>query len=298
MRKFDICSHNVFWDLLKDSKNSVYKKIVTHPGIHHSDETLAIALLNVLWIDAPIVRWVPSEEDLSDSNVIVIDVGMEHNIRSNNYDHHQDSELPAACSLVLDEFMEDGWQKDTLKKILFDGISDKDTWKNLHKKADRIIEKAVKVLAVAGRNNEFHHSIELYKRYIATILNNDIDGMRMLASLVGNEYRSVNRKYIDPIRRKINNAKKISVSEGDIICLDETISYAILDIVCDDSVVFVVMPNDRNPDETILISLQKDTFPIKQEANCNQNWIHSGKFFAKYKTKESAIEHAKSMIKN
>jgi hypothetical protein len=77
--------------------------IVTHPGGAHKDDFLACAV----WIarhPVAIERREPTEADLADPSVAVIDVGHDHNPALNNYDHHQlprDGVPTCALSLVL-----------------------------------------------------------------------------------------------------------------------------------------------------------------------------------------------------
>jgi len=77
--------------------------IVTHPGGAHKDEFLACAVL--LSKDSlPIYRREPSDADLGDETIAVLDVGGEHSPKRNNFDHHQfsrDMEPTCALSLVL-----------------------------------------------------------------------------------------------------------------------------------------------------------------------------------------------------
>jgi len=77
--------------------------IVTHPGGAHKDEFLACAVL--LSKDSlPIYRREPTEADLVDETIAVLDVGGEHNPERSNFDHHQfprDMDPTCALSLVL-----------------------------------------------------------------------------------------------------------------------------------------------------------------------------------------------------
>lgn len=79
---------------------------MTHPGGAHKDEFLACAL----WLAyEPLVieRREPTEEDLADEQVVVIDVGGRHEPEKGNFDHHQFpvDEVPrCALSLVLAHF--------------------------------------------------------------------------------------------------------------------------------------------------------------------------------------------------
>jgi hypothetical protein len=79
------------------------KSIVTHPGGAHKDDFLACA---VLLTQAPVAieRREPTEADLADSTIAVLDVGGEHAPERSNFDHHQfprDMVPTCALSLVL-----------------------------------------------------------------------------------------------------------------------------------------------------------------------------------------------------
>ncbi len=77
--------------------------IVTHPGGAHKDDFLACA---VLLTQAPVTieRRDPTDADLSNPTVAVIDIGHEHSDTLRNFDHHQlprDHVPTCALSLVL-----------------------------------------------------------------------------------------------------------------------------------------------------------------------------------------------------
>lgn len=77
--------------------------ILTHPGSAHKDEFLACCVL-LASSPAPIVRREPTEADLADPAIAVVDVGHRHEPALNNFDHHQlpDTAAPTcALSLVL-----------------------------------------------------------------------------------------------------------------------------------------------------------------------------------------------------
>jgi hypothetical protein len=78
-------------------------KIITHPGGSHKDDFLACA---VLLTQAPVAieRRDPTEADLADPTVAVVDIGHNHNPALHNFDHHQfprDHVPTCALSLVL-----------------------------------------------------------------------------------------------------------------------------------------------------------------------------------------------------
>lgn len=75
--------------------------IVTHPGGSHKDDFLACSLLAHLH-EVPIRRRDPTDEDLADPSICVVDVGGDHNPELNNFDHHQfPRDAPPLCALSL-----------------------------------------------------------------------------------------------------------------------------------------------------------------------------------------------------
>jgi len=81
-------------------------KIITHPGGAHKDEFLACAIL-LAEHDVPVFRQDPSEEDLLNPEIAVIDIGLRHQPNLHNFDHHQfprDAKPTCSLSLVLDHY--------------------------------------------------------------------------------------------------------------------------------------------------------------------------------------------------
>ncbi len=75
--------------------------ILTHPGGSHKDELLACSLLAAVH-RVPIVRREPTDADLADPSIAVVDVGGEHAPERNNFDHHQfPADHPPVCALSL-----------------------------------------------------------------------------------------------------------------------------------------------------------------------------------------------------
>ena len=75
--------------------------ILTHPGGAHKDELLACCLLAAVH-RVPIVRREPTEFDLADPSIAVVDVGGEHAPERHNFDHHQfPADHPPVCALSL-----------------------------------------------------------------------------------------------------------------------------------------------------------------------------------------------------
>lgn len=78
--------------------------IVTHAGSAHFDEVMAIGLVVATQtsVSFHVERREPSEAELQDPSVWVIDVGDRHEPAKRNFDHHQDVAAPASFVLVAD----------------------------------------------------------------------------------------------------------------------------------------------------------------------------------------------------
>ena len=75
--------------------------ILTHPGSAHKDDFLACSLLAYLH-GVPIQRREPTDEDLANPLICVVDVGSSHDPEQNNFDHHQfPRDAPPLCALSL-----------------------------------------------------------------------------------------------------------------------------------------------------------------------------------------------------
>lgn len=78
-----------------------FSTILTHPGSAHKDEFLACCVL-LAGSPAPIVRREPTEADLADPAIAVVDVGHRHEPAAGNFDHHQlPAEAAPTCALSL-----------------------------------------------------------------------------------------------------------------------------------------------------------------------------------------------------
>ena len=76
--------------------------VVTHPGSAHRDEFLACCLLAADAQVDLIERRDPTAEELSNPEILVVDIGGEHEPRSSNFDHHQlPREHEPTCSITL-----------------------------------------------------------------------------------------------------------------------------------------------------------------------------------------------------
>lgn len=88
--------------------------IITHPGGAHKDDVLAVSVL-IAKYGVPVQRREPTEQELADPSVAVVDIGEQHDPQKANFDHHHfPREHPPSCalSLVLQDL---GLYKDALQ---------------------------------------------------------------------------------------------------------------------------------------------------------------------------------------
>jgi len=77
------------------------QRIVTHPGGAHKDDLLACCVL-IAKHACPIVRRDPTEEELADASIAIVDIGGSHDPALSNFDHHHfPRDHPPTCSLSL-----------------------------------------------------------------------------------------------------------------------------------------------------------------------------------------------------
>ena len=76
-------------------------KIIVHPGTAHKDDFLAVSALLATLDRVEVFRREPTAEDLADLSTYVVDIGLEYDPLKNNFDHHQDQNLPCAFHLVM-----------------------------------------------------------------------------------------------------------------------------------------------------------------------------------------------------
>ncbi len=78
--------------------------IITHPGSAHFDDLFAVSLVLAVNKDVlyTIERRHPTEKELANPEIWVIDVGWQYEPELKNFDHHQGTEIPASYMLVAD----------------------------------------------------------------------------------------------------------------------------------------------------------------------------------------------------
>ena len=211
------------------------ERIITHSGNAHADEFLACAFLAFL-TGAPIVRTREvSQDDLENSNIIVVDIGNVFDPEKNNFDHHQDRNLPCSLIMVLEHFLD--LPRDLLLSI--DELRFIDEW-------DRFGPIAVQ-RSWNLKLPEFRDPIsELVLRIFSEqeVIKPE-DPLHAVLRKVGEELINFIAEFKKNIE-KAKNAKTFEVKGLKVVQLEENVPIRFIKKVHTD-VAVVVQPNQRTP---------------------------------------------------
>jgi len=97
------CSRSVTaskW-VFSSAHDTIMRQIITHPGSAHKDDFLACSVL-IAQHPVAIERREPTNDELADSEIAVVDIGQQHQPELANFDHHQfPRDHVPTCSLSL-----------------------------------------------------------------------------------------------------------------------------------------------------------------------------------------------------
>lgn len=83
-----------------------FKTVITHNGQFHADEVFAVAMLKWAGYHFDLIRTRDKqilEAALKNPEILVLDVGGVFDPEMNNFDHHQDINLPSAAGMIFNE---------------------------------------------------------------------------------------------------------------------------------------------------------------------------------------------------
>lgn len=247
-----------------------FDTIVTHAGIFHADEILALATVkfftNGFVNSQSVVRTFDFSEHLANPKSFLVDIGREFNPENGNFDHHQDPSLPAANILVLRYLLQEGKQRDYMEEYLYNYVSECD------KGGETLQATPTLPSIIRGLNNVsdgFHRAFDIclsavYSAYCTA------------AARIESEERW----------DKIEKIGKIAITDS----ADHIVGWH--ELAEKDGIVLLVTPNVRGGYQ--ITSRSTDVFVIP--AHPRQYFRHNSGFLAAYETKEAAIAHAKEII--
>lgn len=265
-------------------------RVFTHDGSFHADEVFAIAILE-LCSKIEITEIVRTRDQmridkaLHDPASIVIDVGLKHDPKNLNFDHHQEGEVQSSATLVWKHFWNDipGVDHSVAKTIhmhLLDGI---DRWDRGY-----FNNKPIEILNVCQIINSFNRKTT-NEYYQFTQFRAAIEMARII--LINEIYGAT--LFVET--QRIWDRKKLNE--------DETVAY--LDEYCKnwrsrgskENLKMIVWPEDN---EFCIASVDSVRYPIAipdeitpmSPAMAQISFLHPKRWICKVKTRDLAMRIA------
>lgn len=259
-------------------KITYYERIVTHAGVFHADEVLAIVYLLILGFRGKIERkYKVSDADLNDPRTLVLDTGKRYDPKLGNFDHHQDKILPATCMLVLKHFTPRGKKcvNAKLARMIFQHVSDVDNG----------------IIPDGGHSAGFNAIIRNLRRFgcdagfgqALVLARITLEGYVLTAeaAVLGDE------KWVT-----LEKGRK-----GKFRIQDDTFDMPDWPILArEEGVYLLVRPYRKTPNGYQIITRSKDDLVIPEAET--QTYRHHSGFMAAYASREAAIQHAEEITAN
>lgn len=266
-------------NFLKNKKKMKRTKIITHEGIFHADEVLAIAYLRAIGVvskDTAIERRNRSTitpEEMMDPAVLILDCGLQYAPALGNFDHHQDSSLEATNMLVLDYFTDDKKLVEKLTYSLFQYVSDIDRGVKSQKGESAGFNSIISNFN--GSENAFENAIEIAETILFQYIRN-AEAMILSDEL----WKTIPR---------ICDGKVVALEKGEWIQDWKRLAE-------EEGVLLLVAPNLQTDGAWNITSRDSNLFPLTSHPG--QTFLHNSKFFAVYTSKDEALEHAEILTKD
>lgn len=252
------------------------KKIITHSGTFHADETSAIALLQIFGFMAPIERkFEITDTEINDPSVFILDVGRHYDPSNGNFDHHQNINSPSTNILIANWLTEQNLISAEVRENLSEFL-------NYVSDIDRgLIPEGSKPYTfngiISSLNTGNNKEPELRQAFDAAIL--------LAKQVMQAQLNVATRKVADKIRwytlERICN-DKIVINES----LEHLTGWDKLAEA--DNVEFMIAPSNWGGWQ--IISRDATLFNIPTDNR--QKFHHNSGFLATYETKQDAINHA------
>lgn len=251
----------------KNMTNFNFNKIITHAGMFHADEVLALATFKFFTgLDLPIERkFSVTQEELQDKSVLILDIGRKLDEEMGNFDHHQSTFENATNLLVLNHFCNDYALIGKLQKHLFKNVSD----------VDRGL--------VQDSSGSFNSIIRNF---------NSLENGFELAINVAYEILTA---YIKTAEKAIKDEKiwETLRKENRVVYLEDNHLTDWKELAKKEGILFAISPNLRGGFQIISIDSEKWNIPVKE----TQTFRHNSGFMAVYATEEEAKNHAEEILR-
>lgn len=260
------------------------EKIITHGGIFHCDEVLAVALLISKFGDIPIVRKYAneiSEEEFNNPNILILDVGRRYEPNLGNFDHHQDANLMATCGLILFQYYE---------KPIADIM-----WEQFIELCSGV---DVGIHTGSSVNGTIPHMISGFNR---NPNDNHPDSTREYFNNALNFMMTIVENYLSKCREIIKTEtlwKSMQSIAGGAVKINNVENTPIgwEKLAARDGVYMLITTDSRMAGNYKIYTFNSDVF--KLDKHPSQKFIHNNRFVASYSSFEDAKSHAIEMINN
>ncbi|MCX7770842.1 MAG: hypothetical protein N2202_07150 [Proteobacteria bacterium] len=274
------------------------KKIVSHLPPRHLDDFLALSVLKNLFVDAEIEFINPQKVPAyyyDDKEIALVDIGEKHSPEFNNFDHHQDINLPCALALVLKKFFRIKINNSPLlniidkidrfgffqaKKILAEAGHELKTDESIENKRRILLFTDLSIYGqVVGRHFLENISLKDYEFYIKSLYS-------LLESLGALEIpKQMVKKEDGEFEEKIQNIKVFEISGLKIALLKDHVSAKLNEVFNRTNADILVEPNGMEVNQTVIIKNGKSAFYDKIDlakifTKYNKVFIHATGFLA------------------
>lgn len=265
----------------------------THSGAFHSDEISALACAIEYWgLDPDDISRVrsASTDDLSNPNIVFIDIGGSYSIEYGNFDHHHDDTLEASNLLLFDWLLIEWLYTENHPQEEVDALiavrnrvllplseCDKHGTTQLMEAAKDFPERQrmlglVEIIRAlnweADKDAAFWKALDLMRITVRAVYN------QALAQAKGE------KQWAQLVEKKGSYA--IQFNGGPIASWQQLAKR--------DGVHYLVSTSKRNPGRWVLISRDSVAYPISPTGQ--ETFLHNAKFYAEYPTQEAAEQAA------
>lgn len=255
--------------------SSKFNRIITHAGIHHADEILAIATIFEFVGELPVERKNKVEDkELECPGTLILDVGGRLEPEKGNFDHHQDSSIPATSMLILNHFCNDEKMKAILRKNFYGYVDAVDRG----------------VFPVRPSNELLSPDFNSIIRWMNNV-ENGFDKALTTTRLILSAAIATAKQRIrgETIWNSLERHGRIAIQHT----TDAVIGWH--ELAEQDGILLLITPNNRTPGSYQLMS--RDTKQLTIPETEGQLYKHPSGFLAVYPSFALAMEHAIKILK-
>lgn len=238
------------------------KKIVSHMSPRHVDDFLAISYLKAKYPEAEIEYVKPQQvpaEYLVDNEICVVDVGGEFNPERNNFDHHQNSNLPCSLLMVLSWFEGIDYSEHPVVKLidLVDKMGVINTGKLTGYRFSKDIDNYRKPILLTNLNKYAKEVTNVFFSVLSEISDYN-EFWRFFYEKLDNagvleESKEILKREEEDFQRKLSQIERWKIGELEVVFSQETLVPNHFRVFQTTGADVIVEPNSMNSAQTSII---------------------------------------------